>query len=252
MAYTDHIKYLTVFNHQYKKRYGENFDGGYVTALLEDSTKKFNTNTGEPYIYDCYISAGIANEESFTRDFLKDHKNLNEYNTFAIDGSINCYPYNYTNNISFIRKMINSTNDENNTNIHYLLDNYNDIFLKIDIEGGEYPWVNSLSLHQLNSLKQIVIEVHWINDNHQFDFNFKKALLEKLCRTHYLVHAHGNSYSGSVNNIPDVIELTYIRKDCLQNIPVLNTTPLPIHNLDFSNNIHRPDHNLDFYPFVSK
>jgi hypothetical protein len=46
--------------------------------------------------YDCYISAGISNEESFSRDFINKYNNLNEYNCFGFDGTIEKYPYNYT------------------------------------------------------------------------------------------------------------------------------------------------------------
>ena len=49
--------YVDYYNFNLKKRYGSNNDGGYVIAELD----------GE---YDCYISAGISNEESFSRDFI--------------------------------------------------------------------------------------------------------------------------------------------------------------------------------------
>ncbi len=35
----------------------------------------------------------------------------------------------------------------------------------MDIEGGEYPWIESLTLDDLNHYKQIVIEFHGINDD---------------------------------------------------------------------------------------
>jgi len=82
----------------------------------------------------------------------------------------------------------------------------------------------------------------------------KKNVFSKLSKTHFLIHAHGNNYAGTqlVNNfpIPNVIELTYIRKDCLQNIS-LNKEPLP-SSLDFPNDTKKNlDLNLNFYPFVN-
>ena len=54
------IHELRLFHYPNKIRYGDNGDGGCVVADLDIK-------------YDCYISAGIAEEESFTRDFLQAH-----------------------------------------------------------------------------------------------------------------------------------------------------------------------------------
>ena len=88
----NNLSLLQVYNFDKKIRCGCNSDGGYVFAELD----------GE---YDCYISAGISNEESFSRDFIKKY-NMTEYNSFGFDGTINNYPYNYTNSISFIKKIL--------------------------------------------------------------------------------------------------------------------------------------------------
>jgi hypothetical protein len=75
--------------------------------------------------------------------------------------------------------------------------------------------------------------------------------LQKLKNTHYLIHAHGNNNSPVFNNIPDVIELTYINKKYFKYIPRFNTVSLPILNLDFPNNNQTLDINLNHYPFVN-
>ena len=66
-----------------KIRLGVSGDGGYVIADLGA-------------IYDCYISAGVSTEESFSRDFIaycnKNEKKLNITNSFAFDGTIETYP----------------------------------------------------------------------------------------------------------------------------------------------------------------
>ena len=233
----NNLDLLQVYKFDKKIRCGSNRDGGYVFADLD----------GE---YDCYISAGISDEESFSRDFINKY-NMNEYNSFGFDGTINNYPYNYTNKISFIKKNINSFNDDKNTNLSFLINKYNNIFLKIDIEGGEYPWLLEIDENQLNKFKQIVIEFHGItNDGWNYNYNNKVKCLEKLSKTHYIVHAHGNNHGPVVNNIPDVIELTYVNKNYFNSVPELNTQHLPISNLDFSNTGSSVDINLNFYPFV--
>ena len=234
----NNLELLQVYNFNKKIRCGSNSDGGYVLAELD----------GE---YDCYISAGISDEESFSRDFINKY-NMNEYNSFGFDGTILNYPYNYTNKISFIKKNINYFNDDNNSNLFYLINKYNNIFLKMDIEGGEYPWLLQIDETQLNKFKQIVIEFHGITNNDWgCNYNDKVKCLTKLAKTHYIVHAHGNNYGLVVNNIPDVIELTYINKNYFNSIPELNMQSFPIANLDFSNNINLNDINLNFYPFVN-
>ena len=233
------IELLQVYRFDKKIRCGAKCDGGYVLAELD----------GE---YDCYISAGISYEESFSRDFI-DKYNMNEYNCFGFDGTIDDYPYNYTKKISFIKKNINNFNDDNNSNLEFLTDKYNHIFLKMDIEGGEYPWLLQIDETQLNKFKQIVIEFHGINDDSWgCNYNDKVKCLEKLSKTHFIVHAHGNNHGKVVNNIPDVIELTYVNKNYFNSVPELNAQPLPIDNLDFSNINGSIDVNLNFCPFVKQ
>jgi hypothetical protein len=233
----NNLDLLKVYNFDNKYRCGVDQDGGYVLAELDGK-------------YDCYISAGISNEESFSRDFINKYK-MTKYNSYAFDGTIDDYPYHYTKDITFIKKNINSFFDDNNANLAYLSNIYNNIFLKMDIEGGEYPWLLQIKEEKLLNFKQIIIEFHGITDNGwKCRYDDKVKCLEKLSKTHYIVHAHGNNYAKVVNNIPDVIELTYVNKKYFKSVPKLNTIPLPIINLDFPNNTSINDINLNFYPFV--
>ena len=233
-----HLDFLKVYQFDNKLRLGEIGDGGYVFGEV-------NTE------YDCYISAGVSNEESFSRDFINKY-NMKKENNFAFDGTIVDYPYNYTSEITFIKKNINSYDDVHNTNLFFLIEKYNNIFLKMDIEGGEYPWLLSINEEQLNKFKQITIEFHGINDDTWgCSYDNKIKCFEKLANTHYLIHVHGNNYAGVTNNIPDVIELTYVNKNYFDSIPNVNTTALPILNLDFPNSNYVKDYNLNFYPFVT-
>ncbi len=242
MKYSD-LEYLKVyqFDSTFKIRLGSKFDGGYVIGLI-------------PGTYDCYISAGVFNEESFSRDFIKLFK-MNKNNSFAFDGTIDNYPYNYTRDITFIKKNINNVLNDSNTNLLPLINNFKNIFLKMDIEGGEYPWLLSLETEHLKSFKQIVIEFHGLNDdswNSSYDDKIK--CFEKLSKTHYIIHAHGNNHAKLTGKIPNVIELTYIRKDLynLDNYP--NKNPLPNKYLDYPCdylNPSNPEVDLNFYPFVN-
>jgi len=232
----NNLNLLEVHEFNNKTRYGCNNDGGYVIAELDET-------------YDCYISAGISNEESFSRDFINKH-NMN--NNYAFDGTIDEYPIQYTENITFFKKNINSFNNVNNTNLSFLINNFNNIFLKMDIEGGEYSWLLQINETELSKFKQIVIEFHGINnDEWGCSYENKIKCLEKLSSTHYIVHAHGNNFGLTQNNIPDVIELTYVNKNYFKTPPELNKQPLPIKNLDFPNYCVIEDFNLNFYPFTN-
>ena len=231
------LNYLKVYDFKNKIRLGVNGDGGYVIGNVPD--------------YDCYISAGVSNEESFSRDFIKKF-DMNKSNSYAFDGTIENYPYQYTKDITFIKKNIAPYMSKKHANLSQLINNYNNIFLKMDIEGCEYDWLLSLTQENLNKFKQIVIEFHGINnDSWGKTYDKKMECLEAISKTHYIIHAHGNNFSGAQNKIPDVIELTYLRKDYFTEEPTLNTTILPIPNLDFPCNGNVADYQLIFYPFVN-
>lgn len=229
--YSSMYQYLKLYKYKNKIRLGNQFDGGYVIAH------------NEKYIYDCYISCGISNEESFSRDFIIKYK-IN--NSFGFDGTIQNYPTEYTNNITFIKKNINSFNDENNDNLFGLIEKYDNIFLKMDIEGGEYDWLLAMDEKKLNKFSQIVIEFHNVNAE-----EIVIKCLEKLNNVFYLVHAHGNNFDNIYFNIPKVIELTYINKRLVEEKLELNIEEFPIKGLDFPNNDKKKDIKLNSYPFIS-
>ena len=230
---------LETYYFKNKFRLGDNSDGGYVICDLDGS-------------YDSYICCGIGDKCSFDSEFLQKYNYIKKKDAFAFDGTINNYCMS-TENINFIKKNISNKNDNLHTNLHDLIDKYNDIFLSMDIEGFEYLWLQSLTIDQLKSFKQIAIELHDLNNN---DNKLKIAMinngLEKLNKTHYIVHAHGNNYAGIYNNIPDVLELTLIRKNNFTDGPLKNMIPLPIKYLDYPNNKDAPDHNLNIYPFSNQ
>ena len=252
-----------------KFRLGVAGDGGYVVGVPPPNGG--GEAAGEA-VYDCYISAGVSNEESFTRDFIARFGggggvgvgggvgggggcDLNETNCFAFDGTIEAYPVQYTDKITFFKKNIGGVAEDTDseTNLLFLLNTYSRVFMKMDIEGGEYPWLLRMSLDDLRKIKQLVIEFHGITgDGWECSYEDKVRCLAKLAETHYIVHAHGNNHSHTLHKIPDVIELTCILKSCWSEgeAPVLNTTPLPIAGLDFPNMRWRGDYDLNLYPFV--
>jgi hypothetical protein len=238
MNVDEYIKYFTVYDYSDKIRLGNKCDGGYVIA----------NNIGN---YDCYISAGIGGDESFSRDFLQMYK-VDNAGAFQLD--IEKLPINFPKNMVFYKRNISNISDMNNANLQFFIKKYNNIFLKMDIEGDEFLWLDSLSSEDLNKFKQITCEFHGILDDSFYDLNTKSRCFKKLYDTHYLVHAHGNNYAPTIkiNNkeFPTVIELTYVRK-CDMGILSVNKNQLPCL-LDYKCNDNLPyDIELNFEPFVN-
>ena len=223
---------LTVYKSPFKKvRLGREYDGGYVINLIP------NVN------YKLLIGCGISDDISFEEDFLKLYPKTV---CLAFDGTINNLPTD-NDKIYFTKKNIGTENNRENTNLHHLLNIFDNIFLKIDIEGAEIPWIKSLSDEQINKFEQIVIEFHFPFTDNEID------VFDKINRNHYLVHFHGNNYGSTRVHkgiiIPDVFECTYLNKKYFVDPPELNSESIPT-SVDISNDYLKEDIKIDYPPFV--
>ena len=221
-------------------RVGPREDGGYVIA--------------DGFNYDLFISCGIANDIRFEDTFLDIYK----IKCIAFDGTIQSFPSN-RNNIEWIPKNIGYLNTDKTTNLKEYIGNNKEIFLKMDIEGSEFNWLDSMTESELDKFSQIVIEVHW-----PFDV-YRMNMLNKLNTTHYIIHIHGNNYcdrdipkhlpsgrtyDGTVtieNNmmpqikLPEVFEVTYINKKlCNKSSIKMKEIQFPTI-LDYPNNPNADD-----------
>jgi hypothetical protein len=240
---------LILYNSPFtKKRIGKNNDGGYVTVMLPDT-------------YDLFISGGVSDDISFEEQLLQLHPNLLCY---AFDGTISNLPNNNNNRIVFIKKNLGNSNNDNLTNLHDYIEPYNNIFMKIDIEGHEFRVMPSIiEKNYMNKIKQLVIEIHTPADIHMFpdyfkglsDINNKNMfdLLNKINNTHTLVHFHANNGCNlqKIDEIclPHVFELTYIRNDFV-NQKIKNKESLPT-TLDMKNITYKDDYVFKGFPYSS-
>jgi len=248
---------LTVYDCPFIKiRLGKSNDGGYVVADIP-SVK-----------YSILLSGGISDDISFEEFFI------NKYNVpcIAFDGTVNALPRKnvgikfikknignhnskivqplcrYNSRIRFIRSNVDLKTVIHFTNLHSIIDNYNNIFIKMDIEGGEIPWIKSLNDEQMNKFSQIVVEFHSPYSDNEAD------VFEKLNKNHVLIHFHGNNYAGvrlyKGLVIPNVFECTYIHKKFFTLPPRLNTQCIPTP-LDMKNTLSKEDISLNYPPFVN-
>ena len=223
--------YKSPFN---KLRLGKDNDGGYVIADIP----RIN--------YDLILAAGISNDISFENDFVKKYPKVK---CLAYDGTIHKLPGNSSDKIRFIKKNIGANENNNTTNLHDIIAAFDEIFLKMDIEGAEIPWINSLTDEQMNKFHQIAIEFH-----HPFT-NKEINVFNKINKNHYLIHFHPNNCCGTRNHknviIPKVFECTYLHKRHFINPPQLNTDSIP-SVLDMQNLKRNDEIFINHPPFVHK
>ncbi len=121
------------------------------------------------------------------------------------------------------------------------------MILKMDIEGAEWDFLDSVQTKTLNQFDQIVFEFHnLVRACNKLEMEKRLNSLRKLNKTHKLVHLHGNNtgYVLQMNGhtIPDVIEVTYVNKERYDTFePRVLTLPTPD---DFPCDKNREDINL--------
>jgi hypothetical protein len=117
------------------------------------------------------------------------------------------------------------------------------VFLKMDIEGGEYDVVDDLIAHE-DRINCIVGEFHRIGQK-AVAFNTALAALQ---RAFAVVHVHGNNYRpfDADNGVPDTVEITLLNRALMPADAAETPWPYPRPGLDFPNRPNAPDYALRF------
>jgi hypothetical protein len=192
-----------------KERLGGLHDGGYVMAEIPEHKQ------GRKIAY----SFGISDYDPWSLEMVK-----RGYEVFQYDGTVEKGPYNDP-HIHFFRYMITGSSipQDNERNLRQIIrengHDGDDIMLNIDIEGAEWDFFASLGDADMSQFEQIVVEFHNINItvNDDASFEKQKMVLQKMNRTHQVIHLHGNN-CGSVTVLsglrllPSVMEVTYVRR----------------------------------------
>ena len=228
-----------------KKRIGRDCDGGYVITML-------------PGDYDMFISGGVSDDISFEIDFLSLYPNLS---CNAFDGTVSALPSSNP-RIRFHQKYIGN-GQNNTTTLQEYIEPYDNVFMKIDIEGHEFRMLPMITESHMKKIKQLVIEFHSPADIKLFPNYFKGlgditneymfSVFEKINQTHTLVHFHGNNACKShvINGIvlPNVFECTFIRNDFIVE-KSRNDEKLPT-TVDRPNDPNSPQYEFTTFPFVN-
>lgn len=118
------------------------------------------------------------------------------------------------------------------------------IFLKIDIDGGEYEVFNNEEfIAALKNVIQLAVEFHNVKER-LYDL---QRIIESVNDKLSLVHIHGNNWGGIFEfgnkQIPNVLELTFIANSFLTE-KEFDKIDYPIEGIDYPNNPTLPEINL--------
>lgn len=222
------IEHIIPYTTEYKKiRLGNNGDGGYVLSeiILEKSQALF--------------SYGVGGDISFDKDFVKKTKRP----AYLFDHTVST-PTNLIENIYFYKEGLGiEIKNCKDFLQHYIERNIDGpVLLKIDIEGAEYPYLESCDFDSVAEiLTGFVVEIHKINlPENQIKLN---KIFEKIKQNFVLIHVHGNNWGKpflykddkiEISNFPRSIECTFVKKDLIKST-ALDIGIYPIENLDFPN-----------------
>lgn len=185
-------------------RLGDKHDGGYV--IFDGIT------------YDGMVSGGIEYTNTFENEFIEKY----DVDCYAFDNSIECIPYK-NDRIHFEKATINERN-----NLSPIINKFRSCFVKMDIEGYEWDWLNTLDETTLNNISQLAIEFHFFHNmdgsnEYMRYLNDRLDTLRRLNKTHVLCHLHSNNFSPNFkyneNVLPQVFECTYVNKRIFKNNP---------------------------------
>jgi hypothetical protein len=201
-------------------RIGQGADGGY---LVPDDLK------GIEYCF----SPGVSNLVLFEKHILKTYG----IKSFLCDYSVDRPKADF--DFKFDKKFVGAYNDDIFMTMDAWYEKYlggtdtGDMLLQMDIEGGEYPALLNMSEQLLARFRIIVIEMHHLFKMLDYvTFPLIEATFIRLLNSHLVVHIHPNNNQGSIKcgdlEIPDVIEIAFLRKDRAKHVLPATTFPHPL------------------------
>ena len=142
------------------------------------------------------------------------------------------------------QKILQKPKKRNETNVEEIFKNtsFNNILLKVDIEGSEYEIIDQIvdSSHKILSL---IIEFHEV-DKYEDIFEDKIKLLKSKFE---IIHIHGNNNTGIQKiNLPKTLEITFVNKENYKDHNKEFRYDFPVKEIDFPNNLNFEDIQFSF------
>jgi hypothetical protein len=187
-------------------------DGGYVIpeSLVDSVDGLLSLGLGDDWSFDdhfhqlnpdCVVH---AYDSTITPDQF-DHNLLTQYNK-TFKGNVR----HFCENIG--KQFIKPDFTELTTAIERL--GKDNIFIKMDIEGGEYTLTKDICSHR-STIAGLVVEYHGAASTSKHCFLEELPVLTEY---YQVVHVHANNSGPIINGFPDYLEISFMRKDlCLSN-----------------------------------
>ena len=187
-----------------------------------------------------------VNQDFWIKRFKKDIISLLLLRKLRISKILDIFKYiNYClffskNKKHYIKKIVFKKKNEKEITIPTILENYEKVFLKIDIEGDEYEILNDIKKSS-EKIIFLVIEFHDLHKNINKIKKFLKGLDLKI------IHIHANNY-GDIDKYsnPKVIELSLLNTKKIKVKNVFSKRKYPIVNLDYKNFKRRNEIKIKF------
>jgi hypothetical protein len=216
-------------------RLGDGADGGYIipASILDKADALLSMGLGENWTFD----------ENWRQ--LKPNDPVHMYDGTVTKASLPEIPWQWPNRKlgELYEKFFNCTpgvkhyvemigNGRTDTNLETCINRLGskNIFLKMDIEGGEYTLINDL-IRLKDNIVCMATEMHGVNTNRPLF----QAAVQKICTEYVIIHVHGNVGvpPWGVEGLTDALEITFLRKDLCDSRAQRHDFYLP--NLDAGN-----------------
>ncbi len=202
------------------RRVGRDYDGGYV--MLDDFS---SDNTDAAY------SFGISDDVSWDEEIAKLGINI-----FMYDHTIYKLPKE-NKHFKFFKQGVTGKPEVGLETLSNLIainghEQSDNLIMKMDIEGYEWSVFEETKSEVIGQFSQIVIEFHGLSPHKSKESLSRISyVLNKINQTHQSVHVHANGHT-EVNwlgdwAIPQLLEVTYIRRKDYQDRFIKNTRSFP-------------------------
>jgi hypothetical protein len=149
---------------------------------------------------------------------------------------------------AFLKLMLRARPEAGGVTIAELIERYGgegdgvDVFLKMDIEGGEYDVLRAAG-REMGRVNCLTVEFHDLDRR----WEALKEIAAKLEGDFLVAHVHGNNYAPLIagTNVPSVLEVTWLRRSSSKGAAPCEG-PWPLKDLDRPCKPGAEDYVLDF------
>lgn len=208
-------------------RIGGESDGGYLVPVRALGNIQY-----------CF-SPGVSD----TADFENQLANTYGIKSYLADASVSAAPI-ANDRFHFTRRFLGSAVSDNFMSLtDWVNDSVGstacDMLLQMDIEGAEYDVLINESESTLHRFSIMVIEFHNLQNLLEENcLTLFTSIFEKIYRSFSICHVHPNNCCGVSQlgeiQVPNVIEVTFLRKDLAAQLSIGTPVSLP-HRLDARN-----------------